>query len=96
MHALSPASVKQSACTSDHIYCCSARREPSRQWNKLGVCMYWLQCALQLKSRQTGTGTKTTNVIPFLVMTSNVSSFVCFGTEGDYFSPSCIHISFEQ
>ena len=24
-------------------------------------------------------------------MTSNVSSFVCFGTEGDYFSPYCTH-----
>ena len=26
-----------------------------------------------------------------LVITSSVLSFVCLGTEGDYFSPYCIH-----
>ena len=31
------------------------------------------------------------DVFYLLVMTSNVSSFVCFGTEGDYFSPYCTH-----
>ena len=31
------------------------------------------------------------DVFYLLVMTSNVSSFVCFGTEGDYFSPYCAH-----
>ena len=31
------------------------------------------------------------DVFYLLVMTSNVSSFVCFGTEGDYFSPYCAY-----
>ena len=31
------------------------------------------------------------DVFYLLVITSNVSSFVCLGTEGDYFSPYCIH-----
>ena len=31
------------------------------------------------------------DVFYLLVITSNVSSFVCFGTEGDYFSPYCAH-----
>ena len=31
------------------------------------------------------------DVFYLLIMTSNVSSFVCFGTDGDYFSPYCTH-----
>ena len=31
------------------------------------------------------------DVFYLLVMTSNVSSFVCFGTEGNYFSPYYTH-----
>ena len=31
------------------------------------------------------------DVFYLLVMSSNVSPFVCFDTEGDYFSPSCAH-----